>query len=176
MGLIPSAESRLTALDRVTITYQSALRQDADTRRTMVEVFSLPDVTIRDVKFLDILPPAPGSKTVIGGHWEMGLEIQYVLSGKIARLDLADVATRQEKTFVNIAAGSRIIMPAGVAHRSIYEEAALVLVCNEVPYMPEKCIVYPYETPLPDGQLNLTSHPPLAPEPNRTLPDLSTTL
>lgn len=163
-------ERSLAALDRATITDPSALRQDSDSRRSMVEVFSSEDITIRDSKFLRILQPDPGEKTVIGGHWEKGLEIQYVLSGKIARLDLADAETRRERTFSNIEAGSRIMLPSGVAHRLIFEEAALLLVCNEIPYVPDKCIVYPYKTPLPEGLLNLTSHPPRTPKPDRILP------
>jgi len=169
MNLLDRLESSPSALDRVTITGQDDLPQDADSRRNMVEVFSSEGITIRDAKFLNILQPAEGEKVVIGGHWEKGLEIQYVLSGKIARLDLADVETRQERSFADIHAGSRIMLPSGVAHRLIFEEPTSLLVCNEVPYMPDKCIVYPYKTPLPDGQLSLTSHPLREPQPDRIL-------
>jgi len=156
-------------VDRVTITAQDTLPQDSDSRRNMVEVFSSEDITIRDAKFLNILQPVSGEKVVIGGHWEKGLEIQYILSGKIARLDLADVETRQERSFADIQTGSRIMLPQGVAHRLIFEEAALLLVCNEVPYVPDKCIIYPYKAPLPGGQLSLTSHPPREPNLDRIL-------
>lgn len=165
-------EQHPSALDRVTITRQEALERDADSRRSMVEVFSDAEITISDTKFLEILPPGEEGKTVIGGHWEQGLEIQYVLWGRIACLDLADVVTRQEKSIRDIEAGSRIMLPSGVAHRLIFEEAALLLVCNEVPYTPDKCVVYPYKTPLPDGKLNLTAHEPRTPLPDRALPEL----
>jgi len=113
-----------------------------------MEIFSSSDVTIRDTKVIDILPQTGKERVVIGGHWEKGIEIQYVLAGRIARLDLADVKTKEEKTVSDISAGSRVILPPGVAHRLIFEEPSQLLVCNEVPFVPEKCVVYPYSTPL----------------------------
>src|SRR5580704_2707676 len=111
-----TGESKL--LDGVLV--ESSLREDVDGRRAMVEVFSSPELTIRDVKFLDILPQDDGGKVVIGGHWEKGVEIQYLLSGRIAQLDLADVATGEKRTVTDIPAGSRVTLPAGVAHRLIF--------------------------------------------------------
>lgn len=125
------------------------LRETSDWRRHMVEIFSSPGITIRDAKTLEVLPQDDGKNVVIGGHWEKGLEIQYVLLGRIARLDLADVETQEEKSVSDITAGSRIMLPAGVAHRLIFDEPSLLLVCNEVPFVEEKCVVYPYRTPLP---------------------------
>jgi len=128
---------------------ESGLPRHADKRRKLVEVFSSSDINITDAKIIDILAQKEGEKVVIGGHWEKGLEIQYVLSGKIAQLDLADVETTEETTFFDIESGSRIILPAGIAHRLTFEEPSQLLVCNEVPFVPEKCVIYPYETPHP---------------------------
>lgn len=130
-----------SALSRVTIDIM--LVAHADARRTAVEIFSSAGITIRDAKVLLVNQPAAGVETVIGGHWEQGIEIIYIQEGAIAVLKLADVDTGDEARHENLGKGTRIILPAHVAHQFRFREAATLMVCNEVPFTPEKLVVYP---------------------------------
>lgn len=130
-----------SALSRVTIDMMPVAHADA--RRTAVEIFSSADLTIRDAKVLMVNQPAAGQETVIGGHWEQGIEIIYVQEGAISTLRLADVDIGDEVSHENLAQGTRIILPAQVAHQFRFREAATLVVCNEVPYTPAKLVVYP---------------------------------
>lgn len=138
--LEPDAEQR-SALSRVTVDRMPTAHADA--RRTAVEIFSSADITIRDAKVLMVNQPAAGEETIIGGHWEQGIEIIYVQEGAIAALRLADVDTGDEARHENLAKGTRIILPSYVAHQFRFREAATLIVCNEVPYTPAKLVVYP---------------------------------
>lgn len=131
----------LSTLSKVTIDMMPVAHADA--RRTAVEIFSSADITIRDAKVLMVNQPAAGEETVIGGHWEQGIEIIYVQEGTIAALRLADVETGDEARHENLAKGTRIILPPHVAHQFRFRQAATLVVCNEVPYTPAKLVVYP---------------------------------
>lgn len=115
----------------------------ADTRRTAVENFSSPGITIRDAKVLTVNQPSEGEETVIGGHWEQGIEIIYVQEGEIATLRLADVNTGDEVRHEHVSAGTRVTLPPQVAHQLRFRGAATLVIFNEVPFTPEKLVVYP---------------------------------
>lgn len=141
MGKVESAPEQPSALSRVTIDMMPVAHADA--RRTAVEVVSSPDITLRDIKILTVNQPPEGQESVIGGHWEQGVELIYVQEGVISRLRLADVDTGDEASFEGLSAGTRIILPAHVAHQFRFRQPATLVVCNEVPFTPEKLVVYP---------------------------------
>lgn len=94
-----------SALSRVTIDRMPIVHEDA--RRTAIEIFSSPDITIRDAKVLMVNQPPEGKEAVIGGHWEQGIEIIYVQEGEITTLRLTDVNTGDELRHEHISAGTR---------------------------------------------------------------------
>lgn len=135
------SEQPSSALGEVRIDHTPIVHSDA--RRAAVEIFSSTGIIIRDAKILMVEQPIDGKESVIGGHWEKGLEIIYVQQGEIATLKLADVNTGDEVSYGHVSAGTRIILPAGVAHQFRFREAATLLVFNEVPFTPEKLVIYP---------------------------------
>lgn len=132
-----SSESKLSGVrvDQISVTHE-------DSRRAMTEIISSPNITLRDIKLLEIHQPNSGSEFVVGGHWEQGLEVQYIVTGSMARLDVADVESGDEKSFQNLPTGTRIYLPPGIAHMMTFTEAATLFVLNEVPYTPAKLVVY----------------------------------
>ncbi len=134
----PKIES---ALSRVQIDSTPIGHEDG--RRSSTEIFSSPDITIRDSKCLVVKQPPEGTEAVIGGHWEKGVEIIWVQHGEISTLRLADVATGEEETHEHVSAGTRVILPPMVAHQLRFTGPATLIVFNEVPFIPEKLVVYP---------------------------------
>lgn len=134
----PRSES---ALSRVQIDPTPIGHEDG--RRASTEIFSSPDITIRDSKCLRVKQPPDGTEAVIGGHWEKGTEIIWVQEGEITTLRLADVNTGEEATHEHVSAGTRVILPPMVAHQLRFRGAAMLIVFNEVPFVPEKLVIYP---------------------------------
>lgn len=130
-----------SALSRVRIDAMPIAHADA--RRTAVEIFSSPGITIRDSKVLMVNQLPEGQEAVIGGHWEQGIEIIYVQSGEIDTLRLADVNTGDEERYEHLSAGTRIMLPPHVAHQFRLRGPATLMIFNEVPFTPEKLVVYP---------------------------------
>lgn len=129
-----SVLSRVT-VDRMPIAH-------ADPRRTAVEIFSSPGITIRDSKVLMVNQPPEGEEAVIGGHWEQGIEIIYVQAGEIDTLRLADVNTGDEVRYEHVSERTRVILPPQVAHQLRFRGPATLMIFNEVPFTPEKLVVY----------------------------------
>ncbi len=115
-----------------------------DNRRVLTELFCSPDIIISDAKIMNIKAPPPGKRTVVGGHAEKGLEIQVVLSGEITLLELKDVVTGEEIEHKHLQACTKIVLPAGVVHRLTFYNAATLLVCNEIPFKPDKLVKHPF--------------------------------
>lgn len=138
LRLNPEHESKLgrVQIDRMPIAH-------SDARRTAVEIFSSPGITIRDSKVLMVNQPPEGEEAVIGGHWEQGIEIIYVQAGAIDTLRLADVDTGEEISHHQLSAGTRVILPAHVAHQLRFRGSATLIIFNEIPFTPEKLVVYP---------------------------------
>lgn len=130
-----------SALSRVRIDRMPIAHVDA--RRTAVEIFSSPEITIRDSKVLMVNQPPEGQEAVIGGHWEQGMEIIYVQAGEIATLRLADVNTGDQTSYEHLSEGTRVILPPGVAHQLRLKGPATLMIFNEIPFTPEKLVVYP---------------------------------
>lgn len=116
----------------------------ADSRRFFTEFFDSAQVGIGGVKVMNIEQPPTGQETVVGGHWEKGLEVIFVQSGSISRLLLADVNTREERSYKNIGANSRVILPPNIAHRLSFRQPASLIILNEVPFSPAKLVPYPF--------------------------------
>lgn len=133
-------ELRQAALSKIQIDHMPVVHTDA--RRTAVEIFSSPAITIRDAKVLMVNQPPEGEEAVIGGHWEQGIEIIYVQEGEIAALRLADVNTGEEVQYEHVSAGTRVILPSLVAHQLRFRGPAILMIFNEVPFTPEKLVVY----------------------------------
>ncbi len=129
------------ALASVRIDWMPIAHQD--NRRIAVEIFSAPGITIRDSKVLVVNQPKEGEETIIGGHWEKGLEIIYVQAGEISTLRLADVQTGDEGKYDNLLQGTRIMMPSGIAHQLRFRNSATLMIFNEIPYSPDKLVIYP---------------------------------
>lgn len=138
--LKPSPEPQ-PVLSRVTIDKMPVAHSDV--RRAAVEIFSSSDITIRDAKVLEVHQPPEGKESIIGGHWEQGIEIIYVQKGEIDSLRLADVKTGVEVKHEHILAGTRVILPPQVAHQLRFRGPATLMIFNEVPFTSEKLVVYP---------------------------------
>ncbi|MBI2335079.1 hypothetical protein HYU96_04775 [Candidatus Daviesbacteria bacterium] len=137
-GLDSEGQSALSGvrIDRMPIAH-------ADARRTAVEIFSSPGITIRDSKVLMVNQPPEGKEAVIGGHWEQGIEIIYVQAGEIDTLRLADVNTGEEISHQHLSEGTRVTLPPQIAHQLRFRGPATLIVFNEVPFTPEKLVIYP---------------------------------
>lgn len=140
----PQHESALSGvrIERLPVTSE-------DYRRRLTEYFDSnniglgPNVKIGGVKTLEIKQPSEGEEIVVGGHWEQGAEVIWIHDGKISSLKLADVTTGEEMQYEHISAGSRVILPPMVAHQLRFTGPASLTILNEVPFSPDKLIVYP---------------------------------
>src|SRR5690242_14138400 len=106
-----SAEHKM-GLSGVTIEKLPTTHEDI--RRSFVEIFDTANVHLRrkpikigDIRIMDIKHPADGREIVVGGHWEQGAELIWVLEGEISKLKLADVNTGEEAIFEHIGTGTR---------------------------------------------------------------------
>ncbi len=137
-GLDSEGQSALSGvrIDRMPIAH-------ADARRTAVEIFSSPSITIRDSKVLMVNQPPEGTEAVIGGHWEKGIEIIYVQQGEMTVLRLVDINTGEQARHEHLSEGTRIILPPGIAHQFRFTGQATLMIFNEVPFTPEKLVIYP---------------------------------
>jgi quercetin dioxygenase-like cupin family protein len=88
----------------------------------------------------------------VGNHIHLRQEeIFFVSSGKLIILVLENVVTKERRVFKDLGIGTRIHIPAGIAHALIFEPGSTMTALSSKPFDPKD--LYPYQIMGPNGEL-----------------------
>ena len=104
-----------------------------DKRRTLWEFHNDAKLKFGNGRFIEVKEPEAEEKTVLAGHYHDDVEVFYLAKGEIESFVLEDIETNERKTVKSIGQGTKIIIPAGIAHQLVFTKPAILLSFNETP-------------------------------------------
>ena len=113
-----------------------------DERRTITEFQDSEREKFGNMKVISVNQPTSPEGFRLGNHHHSDIELFFLERGRIDTMVLQDPQTGEKEVYKDIAAGTKIILPPGVAHLLIFKDEATLLAFSENPFNPNNLIPY----------------------------------